>query len=134
VLDLANPGWTSEVRKITGKKGVNLVVEHIGGPVLEQLFNCLARGAVIVTCGATAGREVSINLWPLFVKQQSLVGSYSRNRADLKATLQWAAEGRLKPVIDRILPLKATAEAYHLLRSRQVLGKVLVSPVAQAAG
>src|ERR1043166_408540 len=76
VLDTADPDWPAQVRKLTGKRGVDLVVEHVGGKVLEQVFSCLARGGTIVTCGATAGRDVSLNLWPLFVKQQRLIGSY----------------------------------------------------------
>ncbi|MEY2465601.1 MAG: hypothetical protein QOD03_122, partial [Verrucomicrobiota bacterium] len=91
VLDSNDPNWPAEVRKLTNKRGVNLVVEHVGGEVLLKCFECLARNGTIVTCGATAGREVKLNLWPLFVKQQRLVGSYGRNRADMEATLAWAA-------------------------------------------
>ena len=120
--------WPAEVRKLTNKRGVDLVVEHVGGDVLPKCFECLARGGTIVTCGATAGREVKLNLWPLFVKQQKLVGSYGRNRADLQATLDWAAAGKLKPVIDSAFPLDETATAFAKLRSRAVLGKVLVKP------
>ena len=83
----------------------------------------------MVTCGATAGREATLDLWPLFVKQQRLVGSYSRNSADLKATLDWAAAGKLKPVIHAIYPLARTTEAFAALRARAVLGKVLVAPL-----
>jgi D-arabinose 1-dehydrogenase-like Zn-dependent alcohol dehydrogenase len=63
-----------------------------------------------------------------FVKQQRLVGSYGRNRADLQATLEWAAAGKLKPVIDSIFPLDQTPAAFAKLRSRKVLGKVLIEP------
>src|SRR2546423_6659612 len=128
VLDTQEPDWTGHVRKITEKRGVDLVVEHVGGKIFEQLFSCLARGATIVTCGATAGRDVTLNLWPLFVKQQRIVGSYGRNSADLKATLDWASSGKLKPVIDRTLPLAKTPEAFQLLRSRKVLGKIVIEP------
>ena len=89
------PKWPAEVRKLTEKRGVDLVVEHVGGEVLQIVFDCLARGGTVVTCGATAGREVPINLWPFFVKQQRLIGSYGRNRADIEATLEWAAAGKL---------------------------------------
>jgi NADPH:quinone reductase-like Zn-dependent oxidoreductase len=95
---------------------------------LPRVFECLARGGTVVTCGATAGREVTLNLWPLFVKQQRLIGSYGRNRADIEATLAWAAAGKLKPVIDSIFPLDRTAEAFAHLRTRNFLGKVLVEP------
>jgi 2-desacetyl-2-hydroxyethyl bacteriochlorophyllide A dehydrogenase len=127
-LDPADPNWPAKVRSITGKHGVDLVVEHVGGAILQQVFNCLARGGTVVTCGATAGREVPFNLWPFFVKQQRLVGSYSRNRADLEATLAWAADGRLKPLIDTVYPLEKAPEALARLRAREVLGKVLVKP------
>jgi 2-desacetyl-2-hydroxyethyl bacteriochlorophyllide A dehydrogenase len=125
-VDSSRENWAAEVRGLTGKRGVDVVVEHVGGEVLAQAFACLARGGTIVTCGATAGREVPIELWPLFVKQQRLVGSYSRNAADLRATLEWAATGRLRPVIHEVFPLERTPEAFAALRARQVLGKVLV--------
>lgn len=128
VLDSTLPDWPAEVRKITGKRGVDLVIEHVGGEVLGKCFECLARGGTIVTCGATAGREVPFQLWPFFVKQHRLIGSYGRNRVDLEATLAWAAAGKLKPVIDSIFPLDRTAEAFAELRARKVLGKVLVEP------
>jgi 2-desacetyl-2-hydroxyethyl bacteriochlorophyllide A dehydrogenase len=128
VVDSTNANWPAEVRKITGKHGADLVVEHVGGDVLLKVFECLARNGTVVTCGATAGRTVSINLWPLFVKQHRLVGSYGRNRADIQATLEWAASGKLKPVIDSIYPLDETPKAFAHLRSRNVLGKVLVEP------
>lgn len=128
VLDAQAPDWTAQVRKVTEKRGVDLVVEHVGGKVFEQLFSCLARGGTIVTCGATTGADVTLNLWPLFVKQQRLVGSYGRNSTDLRATLEWASGGKLKPVIDQTLPLAQTPEAFQLLRSRQILGKILIEP------
>ncbi|MBC8097445.1 MAG: zinc-binding dehydrogenase, partial [Akkermansiaceae bacterium] len=127
VLD-SNADWPAEVRRITNKRGVDLVIEHVGGEVLQQCFECLVRGGTIVTCGATAGREVPFNLWPFFVKQHRLIGSYGRNRADIQATLEWAAAGKLKPVIDSVLPLEKTAGAFARLRARQVQGKLLIVP------
>ncbi len=128
VVDSTDPKWPAEVRRITSKRGADVVVEHVGGEVLVKVFECLARGGTVVTCGATAGQEIALDLWPFFVKQQRLVGSYSRNAADLRATLEWAAAGRLKPVVHAVYPLDRTAEAFASLRSRTVLGKVLVDP------
>lgn len=128
VLDPANPHWPADVRKITNRRGVDLVVEHVGGDVLIKCFDCLARGGTIVTCGATAGREIPFNLWPFFVKQHRLIGSYGRNRADLQATLDWAAVGKLKPVIDSVFPLDQVPAAFDKLRSRKVVGKILIEP------
>ena len=125
-LDTTQPDWAAEVRRMTGKRGVDVVVEHVGGSALKQVFGCLARGGTIVTCGATAGRNVEIDLWPLFVKQQRLVGSYGRNRGDFVRTLDWIVTGKLKPSIDTALPLEKTAEAFQRLRERKVLGKVVI--------
>jgi len=127
VVDSNDPKWPAEVRRITNKRGVDIVVEHVGVDVLVHCFDCLARGGTIVTCGATAGRDVQLNLWPFFVKQQRLIGSYGRNRADLIATLEWAAQGKLKPVIHSTVPLTRATEAFAALRSRSVLGKVVVT-------
>lgn len=128
VVDLNNPEWPAEIRRITDKRGVDIVVEHIGGQVLEKVFDCLARNGTVVTCGATAGRGITLNLWPFFVKQHRLIGSYGRNRADIQKTLEWAAAGKLKPVIDSIYPLDQTQDAFAHLRSRNFLGKILVEP------
>jgi NADPH:quinone reductase-like Zn-dependent oxidoreductase len=128
VVDPADPSWPGEVRRLTNKRGVDLVIEHVGGDLFQQVFHCLARGGTVVTCGATAGRTIPLDLWPFFVKQQRLIGSYGRNRADLQAILDWAAAGRLKPVIDSTYPLPKTPEAFAHLRSRNVLGKIIVEP------
>ncbi len=125
-VDSTSPDWPRQVRQATGRRGVDLVIEHVGGKTLNQCFDCLARGGTIVTCGATGGREVHLNLWPIFVKQQRLIGSYGRTRAEIQSTLEWAATGRLKPVVDRIFPLAEAVSAFERLRSRQALGKVLI--------
>ena len=127
-IDSSNATWPAEVRQLTDRHGVDLVIEHVGGDVLLKCFECLARGGTIVTCGATAGRDVRLNLWPFFVKEQRLIGSYGRNRADILATLDWAAAGRLKPVIDSVFTLDKVVPAFTRLRSRSVLGKVVIKP------
>jgi len=128
VVDPADEDWPAKVRQATAKRGVDVVVEHVGGTVLEQVFHCLARGGTVVTCGATAGREIRLQVWPLFVKQQKLVGSYGRNRRDMVATLDWAAQGRLRASVDEVLPLERGADAFERLRKRQVSGKLVLKP------
>lgn len=128
VVDPADADWPALVRNATGKRGVDVVVEHVGGKVLEQVFHCLARGGTVVTCGATAGREIQLHVWPLFVKQQKLVGSYGRNRKDMVATLDWAAEGRLRASVDEVIPLEQGAKAFERLRQRKVSGKLVLRP------
>jgi NADPH:quinone reductase-like Zn-dependent oxidoreductase len=132
-LDATDPDWPRQVRQLTGRRGVDLVVEHVGGETLLRCLDCLARGGTLVTCGATAGREVRFNLWPFFVKEHRLIGSYGRTRADIVATLEWAAVGRLKPVVDSVFPLERAADAFARLRSRQALGKILIKPFEPVA-
>jgi NADPH:quinone reductase-like Zn-dependent oxidoreductase len=127
-VDTSEPDWPARVREITGKRGVDLVVEHVGGEVLRQCFTCLARGGTIVTCGATAGRELRLNLWAFFVKEQKLVGSYGRSRKDIQAVLEWAAQGKIKAAIGQVFPLEQTPAAFAALRGRQVMGKIVVEP------
>lgn len=126
VVDSTSDEWPAEVRHITDRRGVDIVVEHVGGKVLEQVFTCLARGGTVVTCGATAGREVQLNLWPFFVKQQRLIGSYGRNRADMTATLEWAAMGKLKAMIHKRYSLEEAPQAFADLRNRSALGKCVI--------
>lgn len=127
VLD-SNGDWPAEVRRITQKRGVDVVVEHVGGEVLPKAFQCLGRGGTVVTCGATAGREVCLNLWPIFVKQQRLVGSYGRTRADLEATLEWAALKRIRPCVHETYPFDRLADGIAMLRERRALGKIVMIP------
>ncbi|MDW8309017.1 MAG: zinc-binding dehydrogenase [Verrucomicrobiales bacterium] len=132
-LDANDPDWPRQVRQLTGRRGVDLVIEHVGGETLLKCFECLARGGTIVTCGATAGREIRLNVWSLFVREHRLVGSYGRSRADFEATLAWAASGRLKPVVDSVFPLERAPEAFARLRGRQALGKILIRPFEPVA-
>lgn len=125
-VDSSQPGWSAEVRRLTGKRGVDIIVEHVGGDVLAECFHCLARGGTIVTCGATAGKTVPLDLWPMFVKEQKLIGSYGRTRADMELTLKLAADGHLKPVIDRVYPLEDAEAAFDRLRRREALGKLVI--------
>ncbi len=126
VVDPSSPNWTVEIRRITNKHGVDLIVEHVGGKVLEQLFHCLARNGTIVTCGATSGKDVQVNLWPFFVKQQRLIGSYGRNRVDLEAILELASFRGLKANVDKITNLADGLNIFDRLRHGEVFGKLIV--------
>jgi NADPH:quinone reductase-like Zn-dependent oxidoreductase len=102
------------------------VVEHIGPATWAKSVACLARGGRLVTCGATTGNEAETNLWTLFAKELTLIGSYGGTRADLATVLRLVANGQLRPVIARTLPLESVAEAQRLLEQREVFGKIVI--------
>ena len=126
-LDYSKGDFVSEVRKITEGKGVEVVFEHIGGPVFEQSLKALAWGGRAVLCGATADATANINLRAVFFKGLSILGSTMGSVAELKEVLRFFDTGQLRPVIDRTLPLEKAPEAQELLTDRAVFGKVVLT-------
>jgi len=125
-LDHYAAGLTDEVRRLTGRRGVDVVIEHVGEAVWDRVLKCLARGGRLVTCRATSGYHGALDLRALFARQLSLMGSYMGTRADLDAA--WAAftRGELRPVVDSVLPLADAAEAHRRLETHAQFGKVVL--------
>lgn len=114
------------VRRLTEKRGVDVVFEHVGAATFADSLKCLVRGGRLVTCGATTGAEVQINLRALFFKNLTLIGNTMGRREDLARPLRLLAEGRLRPVVDRVLPLADVAEGHRLLEAGSTFGKVVL--------
>jgi NADPH:quinone reductase-like Zn-dependent oxidoreductase len=127
VIDHAQQKISEEVRRLTGKRGVDVVFEHVGTATWEQSVLSLAIGGRLVTCGATTGFAAQLDLRYLFARQLSLLGSYMGSRAELFTVLKLVGEKRLRPVIDRILPLAEVAEAHRRLEQREQFGKVVLT-------
>jgi NADPH:quinone reductase-like Zn-dependent oxidoreductase len=115
------------VKELTGGRGVHLVLEHIGPQVWEQCVLSLATGGRLVTCGATTGPEVTLDLRYLFSRELTLRGAYVGTRAELLAAAQLIGEGKVKPVVDQVLPLKEARAAQEILLNRKVFGKVVLA-------
>ncbi len=114
------------VKSLTGKRGVDVVVEHTGAATWEASIKSLAWGGRLVTCGATSGASASVNLRALFFKQLSLLGSTMGSRADLARCLDLVRQGRIRPVVDRTFEMDELPEAYRYLEERKAFGKVTV--------
>ncbi|HUP49629.1 MAG TPA: zinc-binding dehydrogenase [Thermoanaerobaculia bacterium] len=125
-IDYRSGDFVAEVRALTGKRGVDVVVEHVGAGTFERSLRVLARGGRLVTCGATAGAEVSINLRLVFFKLLSILGSTMGSLAELHEIMRHVESGRLQPVVDRILPLEQVAEGHRVLEAREAFGKVVL--------
>lgn len=127
-LDHRSPDWPKQVRALTGGRGCDVVVEHVGPATWAGSMRCLARNGRLVTCGGTTGAEVTLVLPHLFIKNQSVLGSTMGPRAAFPQIFELVARGRLRPVVDRVLPLSEVREAHRLLEERSVLGKLVLTP------
>lgn len=128
LINYATHDFLDEVKKITRRRMVDVVFEHVGAATWNKSIACLQRGGRLVTCGATTGHQVDIDLRTLFYKSISLLGSTMGSKSELFDVLQWVEEGRLQPVLDRVLPLEKAAEAHQLLSDRKTFGNVVLTP------
>jgi NADPH:quinone reductase-like Zn-dependent oxidoreductase len=119
---------SEEVRRITNKEGVDIVIEHVGAATWDESFKSLKPGGVLVTCGATTGPSVGIDLRFLFARQLSLLGSYMGTMGEFHEVLGHVFAGRLKPVVDRAFPLSELPAAHEYLEKSQMFGKIVVNP------
>lgn len=126
-LDYSSGNFASEVTKITDGKGVEVVFDHVGGPVFEESLKALAWGGRAVFCGTTAEPMAKINLRAVFFKSLSLLGSTMGSLAELGEVLRFFDTGQLRPVIDRTLPLEKAPEAQELLTDRALFGKLVLT-------
>jgi len=117
-----------EVRRITSKRGVDIVFEHVGTATWAESIKSLKYGGALVTCGATTGFDASLDLRVLFARQLSFHGSYMGAMGELDEVLKHVFAGKLKPVVDRTFPLSETRAAHEYLASGEQFGKVVVTP------
>ncbi len=117
-----------EARKLTGGRGVDMVVENVGGQIMEKSIRALARNGRVVTCGATAGNDATWNVTRFFLAQQTIYGSFMGTKAELLLYAGCFADGRLKPVVDAVFPLASAREAVSRLLHREQFGKIVLVP------
>jgi NADPH:quinone reductase-like Zn-dependent oxidoreductase len=119
---------SAEVRNITGNEGADIVVEHVGAATWDESMKSLKPGGTLVTCGATTGPNVSIDLRFIYSRQLSLRGSYMGTMGELYAVMQHVFRGELKPVVDRVFPLSEIRAAHEYMENSQMFGKIVLNP------
>ncbi|HEX4424378.1 MAG TPA: zinc-binding dehydrogenase, partial [Terriglobales bacterium] len=119
---------SEEVKKITNKEGVDIVIEHVGAATWEESVKSLKPAGTLVTCGATTGVAAAIDLRFLYSKQFSILGSYMGTMGELYEVLRHVFAGRLKPVVDRTFPLKEARAAHEHMEKSQMFGKIVLNP------
>jgi len=127
VIDYSKEDFVKRVREITQRRGADAVIEHVGGEVFEKSILAAAWGGRVVTCGATTGFFPKVDLRQIFFRQVEVLGSTMGGRKDLFDVLELVSQKKLRPVVDRVLPLWQAAEAHRVLEERKAFGKVVLS-------
>ncbi|MBN9164537.1 MAG: alcohol dehydrogenase [Myxococcales bacterium 68-20] len=127
VIVYSTQDFVAETKRLTNKKGADVIIEHVGGEVLAKSILAAAWGGRIVTCGATTGFTPQIDLRHVFFRQVAIVGSTMGPKGDLFGILRHVEDGRLRPVVDRVMPLWSAVEAHRLLEERKVFGKIVLA-------
>jgi NADPH:quinone reductase-like Zn-dependent oxidoreductase len=115
------------ILKAAGRRGVDIAIDHVGKDTFVDSMRSLAVGGRLATCGATTGGDVAIDLKLLFFKNLSLLGTTMGAKADLARAVALVGEGRLKPVVDRTMPMEKIGEAMALIEDRKLFGKVVLT-------
>lgn len=127
VINYAETDFLDQVKKLTNKRGVNIVFEHVGKATWDKSIKALVRGGRLVTCGATTGHDAVTDLRYVFFKELRIFGNFMGRKEGLKRALRFFPD-KLKPVLDTTLPLKDAAKAHEMLSQREQFGKVVLKP------
>ncbi|HEY4491652.1 MAG TPA: zinc-binding dehydrogenase, partial [Acidobacteriota bacterium] len=120
--------FVEEIREITGKRGVDVIIEHTGAALWEKNVLSLGRGGRLITCGATSGSSAQLDLRYVFRRRLSILGSYMGSRKDMMQVWKAVIQKRLQPVIDSVFPLQQLREAERKMEDRNVFGKIILKP------
>ena len=126
VINYRTERFEGRVRRLTNKRGVDVVFEHVGADTWNGSLLSMKRGGRLVTCGATSGASATINLMQLFQQQYRIIGSFGAPLSALRGALDRIASG-VRPVIDTVYPLESFQEGLQRLESRAVFGKIIVT-------
>jgi NADPH:quinone reductase-like Zn-dependent oxidoreductase len=127
-INYTSADWPKEVKRLTDRKGVDVVVEHTGVATWQGSIAALKNNGRLVTCGATSGFDARTDLRQVFYRHLTLLGSFMGSKAELLEAMKFIAAGKIRAVIDRVLPLSEARQAHSLLEDRAQFGKVVLKP------
>jgi NADPH:quinone reductase-like Zn-dependent oxidoreductase len=128
LLNYNTQDLAKEVRGRTGGHGADIVVEHVGAAVWQQALRCLGRNGRLVTCGATTGSKVEVDLRFFFTQQHAILGAYMGSRHELLQCLRFVERRVFRPVVDSVFPLEKLREAQERMEKREMFGKIVIEP------
>lgn len=129
-IDYTRDDWPKEVKRLTNRRGVDVVVEHTGAATWSGSIAALKNNGRLVTCGATSGFDAQTDLRQVFYRHLTLLGSFMGSKSELLEAMKFVAAGKIRAVIDRVLPLSEARQAHELIENRAQFGKVVLLPQA----
>ena len=127
-INYTREDWPKEVRRLTDRKGVDVVVEHTGAATWPGSISSLKNNGRLVTCGATSGYDARTDLRQVFFRHLNILGSFMGSKAELLEAMKFVNEGKIRAVVDQVLPLSEAREAHELIENRAQFGKVVLKP------
>jgi NADPH:quinone reductase-like Zn-dependent oxidoreductase len=128
LINYAKEDFLSRVREVTNKRGVDIVVDHVGESTIGKSLQALTRGGCVVTCGATSGPRLDVDLRLIFFKSLSILGSTMGGLGEMRELWRLFERGQLRSIIAKVLPMSEAAKGHSLLESRSVFGKIILTP------
>ena len=127
-VNYTNSDWPKEVKRLTNRNGVDVVVEHTGAATWPGSIASLKTGGRLVTCGATSGYDAHTDLRQVFYRHLNILGSFMGSKAELLEAMKFVEQGKIRGVVDRVLPLSEARQAHELIENRAQFGKVVLRP------
>ncbi len=128
IINSSKGNFDERVRSITSGKGVDVVIDIVGGNTWKRSLNSLAKNGRLVTCGFTTGFLCEVDIRQIYLNQLSIIGSTGGNRVELLKILKFIQEGKLKPIVYRTIPLKDASKAHEIMEKGQNVGKLVLIP------
>jgi len=126
VINYTQADWPKEVRRLTNRIGVDVVFEHTGAATWEGSISSLRNNGRLVTCGATSGYNARTDIRQVFYRHLTILGSFMGSKAELLAAMKFVERGKLRGIVDRVLPLKEAGRAHELMEDRAQFGKIVL--------
>ena len=128
VVNYTREDWPKEIRRLTNRKGVEVVFEHTGAATWAGSIQSLAKDGRLVTCGATSGYDARTDIRQVFYRHLTVLGSFMGSKAELLDAMRFVERGAIRGVVDRVLPLAEARRAHELMQDRAQFGKLVLTP------
>jgi NADPH:quinone reductase-like Zn-dependent oxidoreductase len=128
VINYNEEDITERVKELTGGRGVDVVLDHVGAEFFERAFNSMAPGGRYGICGVTAGFRADLNMGALFTRQQQVFGVFMGSKEDMRQIVQMLDRGVIHPTVDRVFPLSEAQQAHEVMEGRGFFGKLVLQP------